>query len=124
MSARTIAVDDCGLNTVVLVGEITSPTVSRELADGSVVSTFDMATRGRAGRISVPVSVPGDADFAEVGEKILVAGHVRRRFFRTGASVASRTEVVASVALPLRRRAQVRRALDGVMEELSSFLDR
>ena len=124
MSARTIAVDECGLNTVVLVGEVTSPPVSRELADGSVVSTFDMATRGRSGRISVPVSVAGDADFAEVGGKILVTGHVRRRFFRTGASVASRTEVVASVATPLRRRAQVRRALDGVMGELSSFLDR
>lgn len=123
MSAITTAVDECGLNIVVLVGEVTSPPVSRDLADGSVVSTFDLATRTAAGRVSVPVSVSGDGGMAEVGSRVLVSGYVRRRFFRAGSGVASRTEVVASVATPLRRKAQVRRALESATDELSAFLD-
>ena len=123
MSATRTAVDECGLNIVVLVGEVTSPPVSRDLADGSVVSTFDMATRTDAGRVSVPVSVSGDGASAEVGSHVIVTGYVRRRFFRAGSGVASRTEVVASIATPLRRRAQVRRALESVTDELTAFLD-
>jgi single-stranded DNA-binding protein len=40
-----IAVDEIdNINIVVLVGEVTSPPVSRELPSGAVVSTFDIAT--------------------------------------------------------------------------------
>lgn len=121
MSARTTTVGECGLNIVVLVGEVTSPPVSRDLSDGSVVSTFDIATRSDVGRVSVPVSVVGDGTVAEVGTPVLVVGHVRRRFFRAGSGVNSRTEVVASVATPLRRKAQVRRAVESAVGELTAF---
>ena len=112
-----------GLNRVVLVGEVTSSLVTRELSDESVVSTFDLLTDIEAGRATVPVSVEGVPSVVEGGAQVCVIGFVRRRFFRSGASVASRTEVVADVITPMRRKAQVRKAVQSVVEDLSSFLD-
>ncbi len=111
-----------GLNRVVLVGEISSEPAARELPDGTIVSTFDMVTRTDMGRVSVPVSVSGVPSVAEVGAHVVVIGHVRRRFFRSGASVASRTEVVAHVICPARRRAQARKAVSRVVEDLSAVI--
>jgi single-strand DNA-binding protein len=45
---------------------------------------------------------------------VLVVGHVRRRFFRSGALTQSRTEVVAQRVVPLSRRARVTRVLEAV----------
>jgi single-strand DNA-binding protein len=119
-----IAVDEIdNINIVVLVGEVTSPPVSRELPSGAVVSTFDIATVTNSGRVSVPVSLEGETDIAVVGAEVCVVGIVRRRFFRSGASVASRTEVVAQSVIPMRRRAQVRKAVGAATENLLAFLD-
>ena len=119
-----IAVDEIdNLNIVVLVGEVTSPPVSRELSSGAVVSTFDLATVTDSGRISVPVSLEGESDVAVVGAEICVVGIVRRRFFRSGSSVTSRTEVLADAVIPMRRRAQVRKAIEKTTDNLLAFLD-
>jgi hypothetical protein len=119
-----IAVDEIdNINIVVLVGEVTSPPVSRELPSGAVVSTFDIATVTRSGRVSVPVSLEGETEVAVVGAEVCVVGLVRRRFFRSGATVASRTEVVAQSVIPMRRRAQVRKAVGVATENLLAFLD-
>lgn len=119
-----IAVDEIdNINIVVLVGEVTSPPVSRELPSGSVVSTFDIATVTDSGRVSVPVSLEGETEVAIVGAEVCVVGIVRRRFFRAGSSVASRTEVVAEAVLPMRRRAQVRKAVQKATDNLLAFLD-
>lgn len=119
-----IAVDEIdNLNIVVLVGEVTSPPVSRELSSGAVVSTFDLATVTDSGRISVPISLEGESDVAVVGAEICVVGIVRRRFFRSGSSVTSRTEVLADVVIPMRRRAQVRKAIEKATDNLLAFLD-
>ena len=119
-----IAIDEIDdVNVVVLVGEVTSPPVSRELPSGSVVSTFDIATVTTLGRVSVPVSLEGTADTAVVGANVCIVGIVRRRFFRSGASVTSRTEVVAKSVIPMRRRAQVRKAVGMATENLLAFLD-
>lgn len=112
-----------GLNRVVLVGEVTSSLVTRELSDDSVVSTFDLLTDIDDGRVTVPVSVEGVPSVVETGAQVCVIGFVRRRFFRSGASVASRTEVVAHVITPMRRKAQVRKAIHSVADDLSAFLD-
>ena len=119
-----IAVDEIdNINIVVLVGEVTSPPVSRELPSGAVVSTFDIATVTSTGRVSVPVSLEGETEIAVVGAEVCVVGIVRRRFFRSGASVTSRTEVVAQSVIPMRRRAQVRKAVGVATENLLAFLD-
>jgi len=119
-----IAVDEIdNINIVVLVGEVTSPPVSRELPSGAVVSTFDVATVTTSGRVSVPVSLEGETETAVVGAEVCIVGIVRRRFFRSGASVASRTEVVAQSVIPGRRRAQVRKAVGAATENLLAFLD-
>ena len=119
-----IAVDEIdNINIVVLVGEVTSPPVSRELPSGAVVSTFDIATVTRSGRVSVPVSLEGETEVAVVGAEVCVVGLVRRRFFRSGATVASRTEVLAQSVIPMRRRAQVRKAVGVATENLLAFLD-
>jgi single-strand DNA-binding protein len=52
------------------------------------------------------------------GTDVLVVGRVRRRFFRAGGVTQSRTEVVASAVVPLRRTAAVRRALRGAVSAL------
>lgn len=120
----SIAVDEIdNINIVVLIGEVTSPPVSRELPSGSVVSTFDIATVTDLGRVSVPVSLEGETEVAVVGAEVCVVGIVRRRFFRAGSSVASRTEVVAEAVLPMRRRAQVRKAVQKATDNLLTFLD-
>ena len=119
-----IAVDKIdNINIVVLVGEVTSPPVSRELPSGAVVSSFDIATVTSTGRVSVPVSLEGETEIAVVGAEVCVVGIVRRRFFRSGASVASRTEVVAQSVIPMKRRAQVRKAVGVATENLLAFLD-
>lgn len=114
----TTAVDSEGLNIVVLVGEVTSPLVSRSLSNGDTASSFDMATHTNDGRLSVPVSMVGESSVVVVGSHICVVGAVRRRFFRAGGSVTSRTEVNASSVIPMRRKAQIRKALDETMENL------
>ena len=119
-----VAVDEIdNINIVVLVGEVTSPPVSRELPSGSVVSTFDIATVTDVGRVSVPVSLEGETEVAVVGAEVCVVGIIRRRFFRSGSSVASRTEVVAESVIPMRRRAQVRKVVQKATDNLLAFLD-
>jgi single-stranded DNA-binding protein len=114
----TTVLDFEGLNTVILVGEITSPQVLRTLSNGNIASSFDLATATADGRLSVPVSMNGESDVAVVGALVCVLGSVRRRFFRAGGSVTSRTEVIATAVIPLRRKAQIRKALEGPIENL------
>jgi single-stranded DNA-binding protein len=123
MSATLTSVETGGVNIVILVGDVTSPLVTRTLANGDVVSTFDIATNTDIGRVSVPISVVGECDHASVGSELCIVGFARRRFFRSGTSVTSRTEVVAESVIPIRRRAQVRKATDRVLANLSEFLD-
>lgn len=112
------------INLAVLMGTVTSPLVSRELPDGTVMSTFDISTHLMAGRVSVPVSIEGEPSVVLVGSDVCVTGYVRRRFFRSGSAVTSRTEVVAHNVIPMRRMAQVRKTVERDLQDLLEILDR
>lgn len=109
------------LNLSLLLGEVTSEPVSRELSSGDVVSSFDVATDTPHGRLSVPIAVDGDAAGIEVGHRVLVSGVTRRRFFRSGSGLLSRTEVLAHAVIPVRRKTQVERALAEAISHLKEF---
>ena len=101
------------MNVVVLQGALSSAPVSRQLASGSIVVSLELTTPTEEGAASVPVAwfdPPGEVTFAP-GDAVCVVGAVRRRFFRSGGSTQSRTEVVASDVLPASKRRQVRAAL-------------
>jgi len=106
----------------VLVGQVSSAAVTRELANGEIVSSFDIVTHTENGRVSVPVSMQGEQEVPECDTQVCVIGFVRRRFFRSGSRVESRTEVVTSEVIPMRRKAQVRRAISRVVENFSTLI--
>ncbi|MBC9735476.1 single-stranded DNA-binding protein [Nocardioides marmotae] len=121
MSARTKgevpAADrrDEHINEVRLVGRVSQAPAERVLPSGDAVWTFRLAvTRtGDQGRSKQTVDALDCAVWAarprrsiltwQVDDVVEVAGSVRRRFFRTGAGAASRTEVEVRSAKVIRR---------------------
>jgi single-strand DNA-binding protein len=111
-----------GINLTVLVGTLSRPPELRPLPSGDDVLTLDLTVRSEGSPAeSVPVAwfapTPAATGWG-VGEEVLVVGRTRRRFFRAGGSTQSRTEVVASAAVPTRRGAAARRALRAALEPL------
>ena len=107
-------------NFALLRGAVTSDLLSRELLSGSTVVQLDVTTTieadGKTTNVSVPVSWVDPPERAlspiERGLEVVVVGTVRRRFFRTGGSTQSRTEVVADAVVPTRRTKQVQALVD------------
>jgi single-strand DNA-binding protein len=115
-----------GANLAVLVGELSGAPRRRELPSGAQLVEFDVTTRGASGTGSVPVAwfEAGDAlDDAAAGRPVMVAGHVRRRFFRAGGTTQSRTEVVAARVVLGGRSASIaklRRQLAGLLSDAAT----
>lgn len=107
------------LNLSVLIGEVITQPSARELSSGDVVTSIDVATQSSRGRMTVPVLIEGNIEDLEIGQRVFVSGVTRRRFFRAGTGVSSRTEVLADVVVPVRRKAQVQRALEQALANLS-----
>ena len=90
-------------NLVVLRGHVLADPTVRRLGDGTISVSFDLVTVTADGRLTVPVVIDGTVDgsfqldMIATGVDVLVAGVVRRRFFRAGGVTVSRTEVVAGV---------------------------
>jgi single-strand DNA-binding protein len=113
-------------NLAVIRGSLTSDPRTRELPAGGTVVQFDVSTRidaaGRSTRGSVPVAwndpTPTQRELLASGVEVVVLGTVRRRFFRVGGATQSRTEVVADMVVPTRRRAQVAAALRATADRL------
>lgn len=106
MSTASTALD--AANVVVVAGTLSSPPRRRILPSGEELVSFDLTTRGAAGTCSVPVAwfSPGSlVDRLDTGSEVVVAGHLRRRFFRAGGATQSRTEVVAARVVDGNRRA-------------------
>jgi|SRR5579862_3030012 len=118
-------------NVVVLRGRVNRPPVERVLPSGDRLAAIDVtvpggvagATTGQGSRSeSVPLAwfdAPAWAADLEPGTEILVSGRVRRRFFRAGAALQSRTEVVVEQAAPLRHVAKCVALLRRVAQEIA-----
>ena len=114
------------MNVVVLQGSLTRPAELRSLPSGDSLVGLEL-TVPRAGEKaeSVPVvwpDAPAAAADLDVGEKVVVVGRVRRRFFRSGGATQSRTEVVADTVLRPRQSRQVRTAVEAAAERLDELV--
>ena len=98
-------------NLVVVQGTLSRRSERRTLPSGDELVQYEVTTRDEAGRAdSVPVvwpSAPARAEFEE-GAAVVVAGRVRRRYFRTAGGTASRTEVIAEGVAPAGSKAAAR----------------
>jgi len=100
-------------NIVVLRGRLSRPPGRRELPSGDSLAALDLSVPaappgGRAD--SVPLvwfDPPAWVGRLDTGAELVVVGRVRRRFFRSGAGLSSRTEVVVDAAAPPSRPARV-----------------
>ncbi|NND75522.1 MAG: single-stranded DNA-binding protein [Ilumatobacter sp.] len=110
-------------NLAVLRGTVTGEPSARELAGGSLVVHFSVATRlGSDASVSVPVAwhdpSPSGRNAVAAEREVVVVGTVRRRFFRSGGATQSRTEVVADRVVPAGRTKTVRSLLGSVAAQL------
>ena len=103
-------------NIVALVGRLARPAERRELPSGDCLVAYEVTVE-RAGERAegVPVvwvGAPARAADHDVGDRVVVVGRVRRRFFRAGGVTQSRTEVVAETVVSARQAKRARAALE------------
>ncbi len=116
------------LNVTVVRGCLSRPAEERVLpAHGRRVVGLDLTVRreGADRADSVPVvwhDPPAAAASLDVGDEVVVIGHVARRFFRTGGLTQSRTEVVAHTVVPVRSAKKVEAALSDAAAQLTAAL--
>lgn len=106
------------LNVCVVIGEIISEPVTTELADGQEVTNCDIVSYTEEGRCVVPLVLVNVTSVPSVGDNVCAIGFVRKRFFRAGSSVQSRTEVVVRKSVRVRQKAHMRRLLDASAQDL------
>ena len=102
MSEPTTVVD-ADLDLAVLGGALSSDPVEHDLPSGSRLLRYEVTVRDRSPADTVPVSWidPRRAPALRAGDRVVVVGRVRRRFFRAGGTTRSATEVLAtSVSRP------------------------
>ena len=115
------------MNIVVLVGRLSSPPRRTELPSGDERWAFELScvsdpaspvpaasVAGESVTLSVPIAVAAPVAGIErfdTGTELVVAGVVRRRFYRAGGVTQSRTEVVAQAVIAITARRPVDRAL-------------
>lgn len=102
------------MNIVVLRGSLSRPPVTRELPSGDRLVTYEVTTRAADGdrAETVPVTwfeAPPAASDIEVDSEVVIAGRVRRRFFRAGGATQSRVEVVATAVVSARQAKRAQR---------------
>jgi len=101
-----LSVADASVSLV--IGTLTRAAEIRVLPSGDTVVALEVTTRRLDGVAeSMPVSWPDAPTWAgrlEAGERLVVVGRVRRRFYRAGGATASRTELVADRVAPVRQR--------------------
>ena len=113
------------INLSVVQGTISRPPVVRESSGTGATVSFDIVvvySEGPSDLVPVLVVAPSARLLAslEAGAGVTVRGRVRRRFFRTGATTASRTEVVAESIALTRQRSKAAVVIHGAGEVLSA----
>jgi single-strand DNA-binding protein len=108
------------MNVVILRGHLTRPPETRVLPSGDLLVSYEVtiAAEGDGRAESVPVvwlSAPASSADLEPATDVVVVGRVRRRFFRAGGTIQSRTEVVAAQVIPARSRARASRTIREVL---------
>jgi single-strand DNA-binding protein len=85
------------LDLAVVIGTLSSDPVRQDLPSGSHLVRYEVTVRDRTPADSVPVSWvdPARPPAVRAGDRVVVVGRVRRRFFRAGGATRSATEVEA-----------------------------
>ena len=107
------------INLAVIVGEVARDATRVDTGDGRVFTNFDVVSRAGGVRSVVPVTFEGHMEIA-AGDQVAVTGFVNKRFFASGATMVSRTDVRAGRITVIRRRDQVSRFVAGVIKSLGS----
>ena len=109
-------------NMVVLEGVLKSDPSLREVGDGTVLREFVVGTRIDGRMVNAPV-VCAESLGASLGEgdRVVVVGSVRTRFFAAGGRTQSRTEVVANHVAGARSKAARTKALTAVSAHIKSM---
>jgi single-strand DNA-binding protein len=110
--SMSATVEALACNVAIVCGVLSSDPVTRELASGDVVLTYEVTTRvADEPASSVPVAwfCTASAKVPDVhkGDHVVVTGRVHRRFFRAGGRTQSRTELVADRVVAAGRRRSV-----------------
>ena len=104
-----------GTNVAVVSGLIIRSPQERIAGDGQPILSFELRVRTVDGPVEVvPVAWPDHSlatTVLEAGTEVVVIGRVRQRFFRSGGTTQSRTELVAEAVIAARQLAAVRKAL-------------
>lgn len=110
------------MNIVVIEGTLMRNPTAHTLASGQNLLAFDLRIGDLGqGTESVPVSwfdPPVRASKLQEGQEVLITGRIKRRFFRTGGSTASRTDVVANDVVPSTRRKARQQAIEAAADQL------
>lgn len=86
------------LDLAIIVGTLSSEPVEQTLPSGSVLLRYEVTVRDRTPADTVPVCWmdPRRPPAFLAGDRVVVVGRVRRRFFRAGGGTRSATEVLAT----------------------------
>jgi single-strand DNA-binding protein len=110
------------MNVVAVLGRLARPAEERTLPSGDRLVAYEVTVPNADAKAeTVPVvwfRAPARALDLDVDEEVVVVGRVRRRFFRSGATTQSRTEVVADAVVPVRQAKRAQAALDGARTRL------
>lgn len=130
--SRTPAVDEepsADHSITLLIGRLSRDPERRQLPSGTVVLALEVSTRPRQGSVeSVPVAWmdPPARLSLSAGDRVVVLGRTKRRFFRATGMTQSRTEVVADRVVPVRQASRAATLLEVAIErvvEAGSLVD-
>jgi single-strand DNA-binding protein len=122
------------MNIVVLIGRLSSAPRQTQLPSGDERWAFELSCEsdpaspvpaasvaGESITLSVPIAIAAPItgiDRFDTGTELVVAGVVRRRFYRVGGITQSRTEVVAQSVVEITARRPVDKALSTALRAL------